>query len=157
MHSLTFSMSYFMGLRRDAAEAANRRNNYDYYGYRLRCEIARGGEASREAAVKSAYRPPRNSAGYRLFVKGLPKSASWQDLKVGESSIPTGRCAVFDWLPVRGLVLARAHNIVLLDMFVLLLLFRRISSAGFASLCTPRLSATTALVALLVLWSSRPG
>lgn len=31
---------------RDASEAAYRRNNYDYYGHRLRCEIARGGEVS---------------------------------------------------------------------------------------------------------------
>lgn len=67
---------------RDAADAAIRRNNYDYYGFRLRCEIAKGGEQGRETSVKTAYRPPRNSLGFRLFVKNLPKSASWQDLKV---------------------------------------------------------------------------
>ena len=66
----------------DAEEAARRRNGYELQGYRMRVEIARGGDQTN--AVRNNYVPPRNSAGFRVLVKGLPKSASWQDLKVCE-------------------------------------------------------------------------
>lgn len=60
--------------RRDAADAVYGRDGYDYYGHRLRVEIARGprpgGGASRAPGT-----------GYRVTVEGLPSSASWQDLK----------------------------------------------------------------------------
>lgn len=68
---------------RGAEEAAYRRNGYDFAGGRIRVEIARGGEGRSQPnqPIKSGYRPIRNTLGFRLFVKGLPRSASWQDLK----------------------------------------------------------------------------
>ena len=59
---------------RDAEEAVRRRDGYDFYGYRLRVEVARGGSGLRA--------PPARSTGFRCLVKGLPRTASWQDLKV---------------------------------------------------------------------------
>ena len=69
---------------RAAEEAAYRRNGYDFAGGRIRVEIAKGGEGRSQpnAPAKVGYRPIRNTLGFRQFVKGLPRSASWQDLKV---------------------------------------------------------------------------
>eukprot|EP00197_Chlamydomonas_leiostraca_P012261 CAMPEP_0202869442 /NCGR_PEP_ID=MMETSP1391-20130828/12454_1 /ASSEMBLY_ACC=CAM_ASM_000867 /TAXON_ID=1034604 /ORGANISM="Chlamydomonas leiostraca, Strain SAG 11-49" /LENGTH=271 /DNA_ID=CAMNT_0049549757 /DNA_START=80 /DNA_END=896 /DNA_ORIENTATION=+ len=61
---------------RDAEEAVRRRDGVDFYGYRIRVEIARGGTGR----ASESFRPPR-SAGWRVIVKGLPHTASWQDLK----------------------------------------------------------------------------
>ncbi|KAG2439637.1 hypothetical protein HXX76_004989 [Chlamydomonas incerta] len=67
---------------RSAEEAARRRNNYEFAGMRMRVEIARGGEAAgAQQPLRIGYRPIRNTAGFRLYVKNLPRSASWQDLK----------------------------------------------------------------------------
>ncbi|PNH01982.1 Pre-mRNA-splicing factor SF2 [Tetrabaena socialis] len=67
---------------RGAEEAARRRNNYEFAGLRMRVEIARGGEGQgAQQPLRMGYRPIRNTLGFRLYVKGLPRSASWQDLK----------------------------------------------------------------------------
>lgn len=76
--------------RRDAEEAARARDGYDFYGSRLRVEIARGGNPRGPMGGGGGFGggrggggfgPPRGS-GYRVTVTGLPPSASWQDLKV---------------------------------------------------------------------------
>jgi arginine/serine-rich splicing factor 1/9 len=51
----------------------------DYYGYRLRVEIAKGRGAAARATGPRDFRAP--NTGYRVIVKGLPRTASWQDLK----------------------------------------------------------------------------
>lgn len=72
---------------RSAEEAARRRNNYEFAGMRMRVEIARGGEAAgAQQPLRIGYRPIRNTMGFRLYVKNLPRSASWQDLKVGPTA-----------------------------------------------------------------------
>lgn len=55
-----------------------RRDGYDFYGCRLRVELAKG-RRSRDAPRGREGRAP--NTGYRVLVKGLPTSASWQDLK----------------------------------------------------------------------------
>lgn len=44
--------------------------------FRLRVELARG------VGQRGSAAPPRS--GFKVLVKGLPRSASWQDLKVCE-------------------------------------------------------------------------
>lgn len=74
---------------RSAEEAARRRNGYEFANLRMRVEIARGGDgASVNQPLRTGYRPIRNTMGYRLYVKGLPRTASWQDLKVWGLSVP---------------------------------------------------------------------
>lgn len=93
---------------RDAEDAVRGRDGYDFYGYRLRVEASRGGGRDggdrfgggyggggggrgREQTLPR-YHPDVNRSkgtGYRVLVKGLPRSASWQDLKV--SSAPGRR------------------------------------------------------------------
>lgn len=64
---------------RDADEAARRRDGVDFLGNRLRVEVAKGGDS------RSNHRPVNvRTTGYRVVIKGLPRSASWQDLKVGQ-------------------------------------------------------------------------
>ena len=68
---------------RDADEAVYRRNGYDVEGCRLRVEFSRGGrgggrDGGRDGAAGRG--PPRRS-DFRVVVSGLPRSASWQDLK----------------------------------------------------------------------------
>ncbi|KIY95810.1 splicing factor, arginine/serine-rich 1/9, partial [Monoraphidium neglectum] len=72
---------------RDAEEAARARDGYDFYGCRLRVEVARGGNP-RGPGGGFGGPPPRFGggggpprSGYRVTVRGLPPSASWQDLK----------------------------------------------------------------------------
>ena len=62
---------------RDAEEASRRRDGVEFLGARLRCEVAKGGDARANHRPVSA-----RSTGYRVLIKGLPRSASWQDLKV---------------------------------------------------------------------------
>eukprot|EP00879_Flechtneria_rotunda_P023087 GHRR01024406.1.p1 GENE.GHRR01024406.1~~GHRR01024406.1.p1 ORF type:complete len:194 (+),score=40.04 GHRR01024406.1:401-982(+) len=66
---------------RDAEEAAQARDGYDFYGTTLRVELARGGNPRGPPRG-----PPRRGgggggSGYRVLIRGLPPSASWQDLK----------------------------------------------------------------------------
>jgi len=58
---------------RDAEEALDRRNDYSFAGKRLRVEH------SRPPPRKEA--PMMRDAAYRVKVTGLPRTASWQDLK----------------------------------------------------------------------------
>jgi hypothetical protein len=54
------------------------RDNYEFDGKRLRVEVAKGAQGPPSA-------PPNwknKGTGYRILVEDLPKSASWQDLKV---------------------------------------------------------------------------
>ena len=61
--------------RRDADDAIRRRDGYDFDGERLRCEFAKDSrEDDRPGGIKKG-------TGHRVFISGLPKSCSWQDLK----------------------------------------------------------------------------
>jgi len=71
---------------RDAEDAVQARDGYDYDGYRLRVEFPRGtgpsGYRGRNGAPSSRGRgPPARRSQYRVLVTGLPPSGSWQDLK----------------------------------------------------------------------------
>lgn len=85
LHPCHIPHTLLISLRRDAQEAARRRDGYEFGGSRLRVEVAKGGNET-QSAPRAAYRAPRGAAGYRILIKGLPKSASWQDLKVGGRS-----------------------------------------------------------------------
>lgn len=64
---------------RAAEDAAHARDGYDFYGTTLRVELARGGNP------RGPPRGPTNrraGTGFRVLIRGLPASASWQDLKV---------------------------------------------------------------------------
>ena len=74
----------------DAEDAVRGRDGYDFYGNRLRVELAkgagggmggRGGGRGFGGAPPPGFRP--RQTGFRVLVKGLPMSASWQDVKVG--------------------------------------------------------------------------
>lgn len=73
------------------------RDGYDFYGNRLRVELAKGAGAGRRGgggggfggAPPPGFRP--RQTGFRVLVKGLPMSASWQDVKVRSPAPP--------WLP----------------------------------------------------------
>jgi len=60
---------------RDADDAIEERDGYEFNGDRIRVESARGRERRRENRGS----PLRSK--YRVVVKGLPSTASWQDLK----------------------------------------------------------------------------
>lgn len=60
---------------RDADDAIEARDGYEFNGDRIRVESARGRERKRETRGS----PLRSK--YRVVVKGLPSTASWQDLK----------------------------------------------------------------------------
>ncbi|PKA57970.1 Pre-mRNA-splicing factor SF2 [Apostasia shenzhenica] len=72
---------------RDAEDAIRGRDGYNFDGYHLRVELAHGGRGS------SGGRSSRYGGGgaskfgvshrseYRVVIRGLPSSASWQDLK----------------------------------------------------------------------------
>lgn len=65
---------------RSAEDAAHARDGFDFYGTTLRVELARGGNP------RGPPRGPTNrrqgGTPFRVIVRGLPASASWQDLKV---------------------------------------------------------------------------
>lgn len=59
------------------------RDGYDFYGNRLRVELAKGAGGRGRGfggGPPPGFRP--RQTGFRVLVKGLPMSASWQDLKV---------------------------------------------------------------------------
>jgi arginine/serine-rich splicing factor 1/9 len=81
-------------LHRSAEDAAHARDGYDFYGATLRVEQARGGNA-RGGGPGGGMGPPRGGGAmggrggprggntpFRVLIRGLPPSASWQDLKV---------------------------------------------------------------------------
>lgn len=65
---------------RAAEDAAAARDGYDFYGSTLRVELARGGNPRGPPRGPTSRRP--NASQYRVLIRGLPPSASWQDLKV---------------------------------------------------------------------------
>lgn len=93
---------------RDAQDAVRGRDGYDFAGNRLRVEISRGSQDSfggsggggggggghggggyggfnrgrREVPPPAPASFHGRGTGFRALVKGLPQSASWQDLKV---------------------------------------------------------------------------
>ena len=66
------------------------RDGYDFYGSRLRVELAKGAGGGFRGgpppgrgfggAPPPGFRP--RQTGFRVLIKGLPMSASWQDVKV---------------------------------------------------------------------------
>ncbi|XP_067140321.1 serine/arginine-rich splicing factor 1B [Centruroides vittatus] len=74
---------------RDAEDAVQARDGYDYDGYRLRVEFPRGsprrgGSTGRYGGQGSRGRgrgPPARRSQYSVLVSGLPPTGSWQDLK----------------------------------------------------------------------------
>lgn len=77
----------------DAEDAVRGRDGYDFYGNRLRVELAKGaggrgggggfgggGPRGFGGAPPPGFRP--RQTGFRVLVRNLPMSASWQDLKV---------------------------------------------------------------------------
>jgi len=65
---------------RDAKDAVHYRDNYDFDGGRLRVEMMKGAGGGHGGAPPDVMRGSGTSA-FRVVVTGLPKSASWQDLK----------------------------------------------------------------------------
>ncbi|KAJ9539577.1 hypothetical protein OSB04_026083 [Centaurea solstitialis] len=81
---------------RDAEDAIRGRDGYNFDGCRLRVELAHGGRGQSSSSDRRGdYGGGRSSGGsggagrfgisrhseYRVIVRGLPSSASWQDLK----------------------------------------------------------------------------
>ncbi|CAN1251096.1 Serine/arginine-rich splicing factor SR34A [Linum perenne] len=78
---------------RDAEDAIRGRDGYNFDGCRLRVELAHGGRAPSSSDRRSGYGGGGGGGGgrgqhgtsrhseYRVIVRGLPSSASWQDLK----------------------------------------------------------------------------
>ncbi|XP_042436780.1 serine/arginine-rich splicing factor SR34A-like isoform X2 [Zingiber officinale] len=76
------------GSSRDAEDAVRGRDGYDFDGHRLRVELAHGGRGqSFPTGRGTRHGGGGNKQGvshrsdYRVMVRGLPSSASWQDLK----------------------------------------------------------------------------
>ncbi|KAL9225446.1 hypothetical protein vseg_001371 [Gypsophila vaccaria] len=72
---------------RDAYDAIRGRDGYNFDGCRLRVELAHGGRGSSSVSERRGggsgggrYSASRRTE-YRVIVRGLPTSASWQDLK----------------------------------------------------------------------------
>ncbi|GMH28080.1 hypothetical protein Nepgr_029923 [Nepenthes gracilis] len=72
---------------RDAEDAIRGRDGYNFDGCRLRVELAHGGRSSSSVSDRRGsyggggrHGVSRHSE-YRVIVRGLPSSASWQDLK----------------------------------------------------------------------------
>ncbi|KAF8819831.1 splicing factor SF2 [Cardiosporidium cionae] len=63
---------------RDAEEAVDRRDGYKMFGERLRVEFT--GERRPKWNKNQPHGPPKRTT-HRVLVRGLPSSASWQDLK----------------------------------------------------------------------------
>jgi len=66
---------------RDAEDAVDARDGYDYDGYRLRVEFPKGGGGSFRGGRSGGRGPPARRSEYRVMVTGLPPTGSWQDLK----------------------------------------------------------------------------
>ena len=119
---------------RDARDAVESRDGYEFGGQRLRVEISRGaggpggppprgsdyggggggggmGGGSRYPRERGGREPPPvprtfegRGTGFRAVIKGLPMSASWQDLKVGAAGPWHARCraSIARFLPCMG-------------------------------------------------------
>ncbi|KAL8534670.1 hypothetical protein ACS0TY_010628 [Phlomoides rotata] len=75
---------------RDAEDAIRGRDGYNFDGCRLRVELAHGGRGPSSSSDRRGGYGGGDSGGrfgvsrhsdYRVIVRGLPSSASWQDLK----------------------------------------------------------------------------
>ncbi|XP_058104997.1 serine/arginine-rich splicing factor SR34A-like [Magnolia sinica] len=75
---------------RDAEDAIRGRDGYSFDGYHLRVELAHGGRGQsssldRRSSYSSGgggrFSGVSHHSEYRVIVRGLPSSASWQDLK----------------------------------------------------------------------------
>nr|KAJ0207582.1 hypothetical protein LSAT_V11C500282250 [Lactuca sativa] len=70
---------------RDAEDAIRGRDGYKFDGQRLRVELAHGGRSSssidRHRSGGGSHGGVSRRTDYRVYVTGLPSSASWQDLK----------------------------------------------------------------------------
>ncbi|KAL5539138.1 hypothetical protein UlMin_024242 [Ulmus minor] len=77
---------------RDAEDAIRGRDGYNFDGCRLRVELAHGGRGPSSSDRRGGYGSSSGGSGggrfgvsrhseYRVIVRGLPSSASWQDLK----------------------------------------------------------------------------
>ncbi|KAG4172737.1 hypothetical protein ERO13_A11G016400v2 [Gossypium hirsutum] len=72
---------------RDAEDAIRGRDGYNFDGCRLRVELAHGGRGQSSSDRRGGYGGAAAKFGvsrhseYRVIVRGLPSSASWQDLK----------------------------------------------------------------------------
>ncbi|KAI3774392.1 hypothetical protein L1987_48945 [Smallanthus sonchifolius] len=69
---------------RDAEDAIRGRDGYKFDGHRLRVELAHGGRVSPSVDRYSSGGSRGGSfrrSDYRVYITGLPSSASWQDLK----------------------------------------------------------------------------
>ncbi|GKU88986.1 hypothetical protein SLEP1_g3189 [Rubroshorea leprosula] len=72
---------------RDAEDAIRGRDGYNFDGCRLRVELAHGGRGQSSSDRRGGYGGGAARFGisrrseYRVIVRGLPHSASWQDLK----------------------------------------------------------------------------
>ncbi|XP_042048826.1 serine/arginine-rich splicing factor SR34A-like isoform X1 [Salvia splendens] len=83
---------------RDAEDAKRGRDGYNFDGCRLRVELAHGGRGPSSSSDRGGYSERGGGGGggsgssgsrfgmsrhsdYRVIVRGLPSSASWQDLK----------------------------------------------------------------------------
>jgi len=66
---------------RDAEDAAHARDGYEMLGSKLRVELAKGGNPRARGQMRGPVSARRTGTGYRVQIKNLPPSASWQDLK----------------------------------------------------------------------------
>lgn len=68
---------------RDAQDAIRARDGYKFDGQRLRVELAHGGGGRLSSSIDrhSSRGGLSRRSDYRVYVTGLPSSASWQDLK----------------------------------------------------------------------------
>ncbi|XP_039058982.1 serine/arginine-rich splicing factor SR34A-like isoform X5 [Hibiscus syriacus] len=72
---------------RDAEDAIRGRDGYNFDGCRLRVELAHGSRGQSSSDRRGGYSGGGSKFGtschseYRVIVRGLPSSASWQDLK----------------------------------------------------------------------------
>jgi hypothetical protein len=66
---------------RDAEDAVRYRDGYDFDGGRIRVEIMKGGAGGAGGGPPPDVTRVPATSQFRVFVFGLPKTASWQDLK----------------------------------------------------------------------------
>jgi len=73
---------------RDAEDAVNKRDGYNFDGNRIRVEFPRNVTRGHESRPRlglgvggPGIRRPKGRSEYRVLVSGLPSSGSWQDLK----------------------------------------------------------------------------
>ncbi|KAG6746563.1 hypothetical protein POTOM_048915 [Populus tomentosa] len=90
LHHWTCVFRFQFENARDAEDAIRGRDGYNFDGCRLRVELAHGGRGPSSNDRRGGYGGGGGSGGrfgisrhseFRVIVRGLPSSASWQDLK----------------------------------------------------------------------------